>query len=145
MASSTSWYTQSSRGGFSRRLCITDVYQLARPLLKDSGQGSIVFISSIAGSVGLINAAVYGAAKGAINQLAKNLACEWAKDNIRTNSVSVAPSPTETPMAAKYMVDEEMRRGVIARTPLRRTAEPEDVSSVVAFLCMGPLLILLAK
>ncbi|KAG9448748.1 hypothetical protein H6P81_008713 [Aristolochia fimbriata] len=109
--------------------------QLSHPLLKASGHGSIVFISSVAGLVGLINCAAYGATKGAINQLTRNLACEWAKDNIRINSV--APSFTETPMVAQFFEEEEMRRGVISRTPLRRTAEPEEISSVVAFLCMG--------
>ncbi|OVA15579.1 Short-chain dehydrogenase/reductase SDR [Macleaya cordata] len=62
--------------------------QLAHPLLKSSGMGSIVFISSVGGVVALSNMAVYGASKGAINQMTKNLACEWAKDNIRSNSVA---------------------------------------------------------
>ncbi|KAG9448746.1 hypothetical protein H6P81_008711 [Aristolochia fimbriata] len=108
--------------------------QLARPLLKASGQGSIVFISSVAGSVGVINCAAYGATKGAMNQLTKNLACEWSKDNIRTNSV--APGFTKTEMAAGFFADEEILRAAIARTPLRRMAEPEEICSVVAFLCM---------
>ncbi|KAG9448744.1 hypothetical protein H6P81_008709 [Aristolochia fimbriata] len=108
--------------------------QLARPLLKSSGHGSIVFISSVAGLVGNIYASAYGATKGAINQLTKNLACEWAKDNIRTNCV--APWFTKTPMVAQILENEEMGRAVIAHTPLRRVAEPEEISSVVAFLCM---------
>ncbi|KAL8539093.1 hypothetical protein ACS0TY_000907 [Phlomoides rotata] len=62
--------------------------QLAHPLLKASGRGSIVFISSVAGQVHLFSGSIYGATKGAINQLTKNLACEWAKDNIRVNSVA---------------------------------------------------------
>nr|AFK37760.1 unknown [Lotus japonicus] len=57
--------------------------QLAHPLLKASGVGSIVFISSVAGVVSLGTGSVYAACKAAINQLTKNLACEWAKDNIR--------------------------------------------------------------
>ncbi|XP_050237741.1 tropinone reductase homolog At2g29170-like isoform X2 [Mercurialis annua] len=62
--------------------------QLAHPLLKSSGAGSIVFMSSISGVVSVNVGTVYGATKAAMNQLAKNLACEWAKDNIRTNSVA---------------------------------------------------------
>ncbi|XP_059628099.1 tropinone reductase homolog At5g06060-like isoform X2 [Cornus florida] len=62
--------------------------QLAYPHLKASGVGSIIFISSVAGLVNLSTGSVYGATKGAINQLTKNLACEWAKDNIRCNSVA---------------------------------------------------------
>ncbi|KAJ0458420.1 putative oxidoreductase [Helianthus annuus] len=70
--------------------------QLAHPLLKASGVGSIVFMSSVAGLVHVFSGSVYGATKGAINQLTKNLACEWAKDNIRVNSV--APWFIKTPL-----------------------------------------------
>ncbi|GMP92292.1 hypothetical protein CsSME_00042577 [Camellia sinensis var. sinensis] len=62
--------------------------QLAYPLLKASGVGSIVFISSIAGLVHTGSGSIYGASKGAMNQLTKNLACECAKDNIRCNYVA---------------------------------------------------------
>nr|ACJ85638.1 unknown [Medicago truncatula] len=62
--------------------------QLAHPLLKQSGNGSIVFISSIAGLKAWPFASVYAASKGAMNQCAKNLALEWAKDNIRANVVA---------------------------------------------------------
>lgn len=89
--------------------------QLAHPLLKASGNSSVVFISSVAGLVHLFSGSIYGATKGkslysetfptdelyemdksyysnllpgAINQLTRNLACEWAKDNIRVNGVA---------------------------------------------------------
>ncbi|KAM0862404.1 hypothetical protein ACQ4PT_045289 [Festuca glaucescens] len=62
--------------------------QLAHPLLKASGSASIVFISSVSGVVAVSSGSIYCMTKGAMNQLAKNLACEWAKDNIRTNSVA---------------------------------------------------------
>jgi len=61
---------------------------LVHPLLKASGSGSIVFVSSIAGVVALFSGPIYGMTKASLNQLAKNLACEWAKDNIRINSVA---------------------------------------------------------
>ncbi|URD80912.1 Tropinone reductase [Musa troglodytarum] len=62
--------------------------QLAHPLLKASGAGSIVNVSSLAGIVGIDNITIYGATKAALNQLTRSLACEWAKDNIRTNCVA---------------------------------------------------------
>ncbi|XVF05452.1 hypothetical protein REPUB_Repub05bG0173400 [Reevesia pubescens] len=71
--------------------------QLAYPFLKASGSGSIVFLSSVGGVVSVSVGSIYGATKGAMNQLAKNLACEWAKDNIRVNSV--APWFIRTPLA----------------------------------------------
>uniref|UniRef100_A0A2P2KDP1 Uncharacterized protein MANES_10G026600 n=1 Tax=Rhizophora mucronata TaxID=61149 RepID=A0A2P2KDP1_RHIMU len=62
--------------------------QLAHPLLKASGAGSIVFISSVAGLCHIGSGSIYGPSKAAVNQLTRNLACEWAKDNIRTNCVA---------------------------------------------------------
>lgn len=53
--------------------------QLAYPLLKASGNGSIVFNSSILSAVAISLSAIYSASKGAINQVTRNLACEWAK------------------------------------------------------------------
>ncbi|XP_047250594.1 tropinone reductase homolog At5g06060 isoform X2 [Capsicum annuum] len=62
--------------------------QLAHPLLRASGNGSVVFISSVAGLVHISSGSIYGATKGAMNQLTRNLACEWAKDSIRVNGVA---------------------------------------------------------
>ncbi|KAJ4725727.1 Tropinone reductase [Melia azedarach] len=108
--------------------------QLAHPLLKASGAASIVFVSSVCGVVSVSGQSVYGPCKGAVNQLAKNLACEWARDNIRANSV--APSSTRTPLAEKFLKDEIFMEEVERRTPLGRVAEANEVSSLVAFLCM---------
>ncbi|KAK2642259.1 hypothetical protein Ddye_024022 [Dipteronia dyeriana] len=108
--------------------------QLAHPLLEASKAGSIVFMSSVCGVVSVTGGSIYGATKGAMNQLAKNLACEWAKDNIRTNSV--APWFIRTPLAEPYLSDEQFYKEVISRTPMGRTGETKEVSSLVAFLCM---------
>lgn len=110
------------------------ISQLAHPLLKASNSASIVFMSSIGGVASLNLGTIYSAAKGAINQLTKNLACEWAKDNIRTNCV--APGPIRTPLAAEHLKDEKLLDAFITRTPLGRIGEPEEVSSLVAFLCL---------
>ncbi|KAK7305780.1 hypothetical protein VNO77_43691 [Canavalia gladiata] len=108
--------------------------QLAYPLLKASGMGSIVFISSIAGVVSLGTGSVYAACKAAINHLTKYLACEWAKDNIRSNCV--VPATTNTPLVAHLLSNQKYVDEMLSRTPLGRIAEPEEVSSLVAFLCL---------
>ncbi|XP_014491173.1 tropinone reductase homolog At1g07440-like [Vigna radiata var. radiata] len=108
--------------------------QLAHPLLKASEAASIVFISSAAGVIASnIAPVVYSAAKGAIHQMTKNLACEWAKDKIRSNCV--APGVIRTPLAEKDLKGETMN-AVISQTPLGRIGEAEEVSSLVAFLCL---------
>ncbi|TVU10221.1 hypothetical protein EJB05_43735, partial [Eragrostis curvula] len=107
---------------------------LAHPLLKASGSGSIVFISSIAGIVALFSGPIYGMTKAALNQLAKNLACEWAKDNIRTNAV--APGYISTSLTEGIFSDKKLKDSIMRRAPTRRAGEPEEIASVVAFLCM---------
>ncbi|XP_049375302.1 tropinone reductase homolog [Solanum verrucosum] len=62
--------------------------QLAHSFLKASKNERIVFISSVAGFVSLPLSSIYSAAKGAMNQLTRSLACEWAMDNIRVNAVA---------------------------------------------------------
>ncbi|XP_068339808.1 tropinone reductase homolog At2g29330-like [Pyrus communis] len=108
--------------------------QLSHPLLKAAGAASIVFLSSTAGVVSIDGASIYSAAKGAMNQLAKNLACEWAKDNIRTNSV--APWLITTPLVEPVLRNEKILEMMNSRCPLGRPGEPEEVSSLVAFLCL---------
>ncbi|CAL9085494.1 unnamed protein product [Musa acuminata var. zebrina] len=108
--------------------------QLAHPLLKASARGSIVFISSVAGFLGINTASVYGATKGAMNQLTRSLACEWAKDNIRTNCV--APGVIRTPLVRPLLDNKEFVAKETRRVPLRRFGEPKEVAAVVAFLCL---------
>ncbi|RVW66040.1 Tropinone reductase-like [Vitis vinifera] len=69
-----------------------------------------------------------------MNQLTKNLACEWAEDNIRSNAV--APWYIKTPMVDQMLSNKTFLEGVINRAPLRRVGDPKEVSSLVAFLCL---------
>ncbi|KAF5206300.1 Tropinone reductase [Thalictrum thalictroides] len=108
--------------------------QLTHPLIKSSGNGSIVFISSIAGLTGFFAGTIYSASKGALNQLTRTLACEWAKDNIRINAI--APGFIRTPMVKKALEQEAFVNEYISRTPLKKIGEPSDVSSLVAYLCL---------
>ncbi|KAJ0021169.1 hypothetical protein Pint_32652 [Pistacia integerrima] len=108
--------------------------QLAHPLLKASGAASIILMSSVCGVVSVNIGSIYSITKGGMNQLAQNLACEWAKDNIRVNSV--APWFIRTPLAEPYLGNEKFLEEVKCRTPMGRNGEPKEVSSLVAFLCL---------
>ncbi|KAM0991308.1 hypothetical protein ACFX13_009861 [Malus domestica] len=108
--------------------------QLAYPLLKASENASIVFVSSIAGLKALPRLSAYAATKGAVIQIAKNLACEWAKDNIRTNTV--APWAVNTGAKVENDDHAEDFRRLIGRTPISRLAQPNEISSLVSFLCL---------
>eukprot|EP00238_Polyblepharides_amylifera_P012247 CAMPEP_0196573864 /NCGR_PEP_ID=MMETSP1081-20130531/3687_1 /TAXON_ID=36882 /ORGANISM="Pyramimonas amylifera, Strain CCMP720" /LENGTH=269 /DNA_ID=CAMNT_0041891705 /DNA_START=296 /DNA_END=1105 /DNA_ORIENTATION=- len=108
--------------------------QLAHPLLAAARTSSIVFNSSVAGLVAIRSGTLYSITKGAINQLTKNLACEWAKDGIRTNTV--APWYTSTPLAQQVLKDKDFREEVLGVTPMRRVGHPVEVAATIAFLCL---------
>ena len=109
--------------------------QLAYPLLEASGAG-IMFISSVAGIVSLQWWSVYEETKAATNHLTKNLAWEWAKDNIRVNSV--APWFVRTLMV-EYLINEpEFLKKIESKTPFRRVGEPEEVSYIPGCFPLSP-------
>jgi len=95
---------------------------------------AIVNVVSVAGMTHLRTGAPYGMTKAALIQLTRNLAVEWASAGIRVNAV--APWYIKTPLAKPVLDVEAYRTAVIERTPLGRVGEPEEVASVVAFLCM---------
>ncbi len=103
-------------------------------LLKEGDGGSVINISSVAGLTHIRTGSVYGMTKAAMNQLTKNLAGEWAGDNIRVNAI--APWYINTPLAVQVLKDEAYRNEVLARTPMGRIGEVNEVSSLAAFLCM---------
>jgi len=72
--------------------------------------------------------------KAAIIQMTKNLACEWASENIRVNAV--APWYIETPLAKQVLKDLDYLKSVLDRTPMKRIGKPTEVASAVAFLAM---------
>ena len=105
----------------------------AIPEMRKAGGGSIVNISSISGMVGQDNIHPgYNASKGAVRLLTKSTAVQHAKDGIRANSVH--PGPIATPMTEAGRADPERYQKSMARTPLGRYGEPDDVAYGVLFL-----------
>jgi len=111
-----------------------EMCRLFHPLLKKSGNGAIVNISSVAGEISVGTGAAYAMTKAAVNQLTKYLAVEWAKDNIRVNAV--APWYIRTPLTEKYVTNNEYMEKISSRTPMKRIGEPEEVARTAAFLVM---------
>lgn len=116
---------------------MTSTFQLCRfayPYLKASGKGNIVNLGSIAGLVAVPTGSPYGMTKAAISQLTRNLACEWAEDNIRVNCI--APGFIATPLTAPILAKQEFMAKVLPAIPLKRVGEPNEISGLAAFLCM---------
>jgi len=103
------------------------------PTLK-LGQGCVVNVTSVAGLTSLRSGSIYGMTKAALNQLTRNLACEWAKDRIRVNAV--APWYIATPLTAPVLSNPDALNDIIKRTPMQRVGQPEEVANAIAFLCL---------
>ncbi|KAK9907763.1 hypothetical protein WJX75_009531 [Coccomyxa subellipsoidea] len=108
--------------------------QLAHPLLKAAGRSSVVMMSSVAGGPTTVKSGtIYAMTKAAMDQLSRNVSCEWACDGIRINSIK--PWYIKTPLAAPVLQDPVRLADVVSRTPMGRVGQPEEVSGLVAFLC----------
>jgi Tropinone reductase 1 len=113
------------------------VFELSRfayPLLTRHAASSIVNVGSVSGLTHVRTGAVYGMAKAGLHQLTRNLACEWAEDGVRVNAV--APWYIRTRRTSTALAQPEYYDEVIARTPMRRVGEPEEVAGAVAWLCL---------
>ncbi len=114
---------------------VFELCRLVHPLLQASADASIVNIGSVAGLTAIgRTGAPYGMTKAALVQLTRALAVEWAGDRIRVNTV--APWFIQTPLTEPLLSNPDLLNEVLARTPLGRVGDPEDVAGLVAFLCM---------
>ena len=105
----------------------------AIPEMRKAGGGSIINISSISGMLGQdYVSSAYNASKGAVRIFTKSAAIQYAKEGIRVNSIH--PGTIDTHMAGERLTNPELQREAEARTPLGRTAHPDEVAYGVLFL-----------
>jgi NAD(P)-dependent dehydrogenase (short-subunit alcohol dehydrogenase family) len=97
------------------------------PGMAARGNGAIINIGSMAGTIGLPGGAAYGATKAAIASLTQGWAAEFSPLGVRVNTV--APGPIYTRPEARDLFD-----ALGATTPMNRAAQPEEIAEVVAFL-----------
>lgn len=95
-------------------------------------QGNIINIASVLGLVGTMLASVYSGTKGAILQLTKSLAIEWASSNFRVNAI--CPGFIETDMTESIQKREELKNKILYTIPLKRFGTPNDIVGAAIFL-----------
>ncbi|HKJ67241.1 MAG TPA: SDR family oxidoreductase [bacterium] len=102
------------------------------PSLKRGAPSSVVLFSTVATRVGMNFHASVASAKSAVEGLVKSLAAEYARTAIRFNVV--APSITETPLAAQLLNTQQKTERSAKRHPLERIGKPEDMAKAARFL-----------
>ncbi len=106
--------------------------QLAYPYLKQSPFiGRIVNVTSMAAHLGFEGVAPYCASKAAVLGLTRGLAVEWAQDNILVNSIAPGWFPSNM---TRGVMDEDRQAKILARMPLHRFGNPEELAAAALFL-----------
>jgi len=111
-----------------------ELTRLCYPMLKKSEGASVINIASVAGTFDVLSGPPYGMTKAAIIQFTKHLTAEWSADHIRVNTIS--PWYIETPLTKAVLEQPDRLEKIIARTPLGRVGQPEEVSALACFLAM---------
>ncbi len=113
--------------GSVHKLC-----QLVLPGMAEKGGGAVVIVSSIGGLKGTDKLGAYAISKAADMQIARNLAVEWGKDNIRVNCI--APGLIRTDFARALWENPEIYEATVSKYPMRRIGEPEEIAGAAVFL-----------
>jgi len=95
--------------------------------------GSVINVSSVASTKGLPGATVYGATKGALDQITRNHAIELAPKKIRVNTIAPGGVETEGTHSAG-IIGSDFEKQMVAETPLGRLGQPDDIAGVAVFL-----------
>jgi NAD(P)-dependent dehydrogenase (short-subunit alcohol dehydrogenase family) len=101
-------------------------------LLKASGRGSVINLSSVMATKHTRQMAVYSATKGAVSALTRSLAVEYAPYGIRVNAL--VPGYVETALIGRYISNPMIAKALLTQTPLRRFGTPQDIANAALFL-----------
>lgn len=109
-----------------------------RAMMAQGSGGKVVFTSSARGKLGhSAGYSAYCTSKSAVDGMTKALGCEWGKHGITVNAI--APTVFRSPLTAWMFADDDkaraVREGFLARVPLGRLGEPEDLAGPLLFLC----------
>ncbi|NWF88179.1 MAG: SDR family oxidoreductase, partial [Ignavibacteriaceae bacterium] len=108
----------------------------AIPVIRKSGGGSIINISSIAALVGLADRAVYSASKGGIISMSRAAAMDHVSENIRINCI--APGTVDTPWIERitqtYANPAEAKKSMMDRQPHGRLVSPDEIAAMAVYL-----------
>ncbi len=104
---------------------------VGKSMLKNGG-GRMVFTSSVAASLGLVNHEAIAAAKGGIESMVRSAAATYAKRGIRVNAV--APGLTDTRLASSILRSDQMREASAAKIPINRINESAEIAESITWL-----------
>ena len=106
--------------------------QLAAPIMRDQGGGSIINIASLSSFVAFHEVAAYGASKAGVAALTRSLAVEFAPKNVRVNGIAPGIFPTD--LNRELLFTTARGREEILRTPMARFGRLEEVAGAAVFL-----------
>jgi len=98
------------------------------PGMAARGHGSIVSLSSMAGGVGLVGGAAYGATKASLEAMTRAWAAEYSASGVRVNAIAPGPVYTPSPSGSEFIT------ALGETTPMHRAAQPEEIAEAVTFL-----------
>jgi gluconate 5-dehydrogenase len=114
---------------------VTAAFRLCRAAAPGmGGDGAILFMASMTSLIGMPRVVAYSAAKSAYTGMTRALASELATDGIRVNAI--APGWIESPMLRQALAGDPARRAkILARTPMARFGDPDDIGRTAVWLC----------
>jgi len=116
------------------RTTVIATQSAARAMISAGHGGRILSVSSVRGQLGIdAGYSAYVGAKGAINSLTRQWATEWAKHGITVNAI--APTFVDTPQVADLLADAQFKAGLLARVPLKRIGQTDDLIGALLLFC----------